>query len=1273
MACEYLGPNNQKDPVLNETLQYIEDTGSKERTPEFVMGVLDNNGFLMELGENQPVLVKEMEEEGLAAIKNINEGARKYFGATNDLIKLRQAGNIYHVEVDTSVLKKMELKDDQTLNQTTDSDAQAKETQADEVDTPTEAGAALAARQKFVKETTNMLILNLQKQIDRLERTPGEGEVKQQRLAEMKVLKRQLKRIELEKADLDDYMDFVRFVEGVTSRARTLINKINDSYTTDYQNTSQEERAKMLKDLTELKKTIDAFYNDNNSRSLINNLQKLVSGLDDIQEDLDETVVILQNAASDMADINDQFLDTGLEIQVDYLLSFAPPAINVELDQKIARIKNTRRLSGINRFDPRYLKERRGGLDALIALNIKQLEEKKIGRDSILKELRQTHKDQSRISAFFSPVVYSKDTTIKLFAEAVRKALVDARQETLDYKYDVLQEAFRSYVDSQGVGQDNVQRLYDPITETITITVFDDEGNRKDVKTVAFVQEYDVNKFNQAKAKAWEKFRKDYNFPTDPTQYDEYFKSDVGRAYLAATAQWYAENTEEVDDAKTIIADLRNRRDDIFAQIKEKKEQMDSDELQSLYLQYSDVKYTLLKVTRAGRAIGKLSKPKMSLYENPKFKRMTADQRKFYDTVLAQYKADQKRLGSNGLRRNSWDDFSYILPGIRKDARDQFLEDGVSETTKNLYEDRVQQEETDTEFGQLLDANGEKIKLIPQYFTGLVDVSKISRDVTNSMIKFHDMANRYKAKSDIIGVVNMMEVAIGSRQQVTMTPTGDYVKDRTAQRLGINLDAGASGDNSNTMRQLRSFIDNAVYGISEEQLNSRMNAMNGLSANKLSQFAISMTAFSTLSLNWLQAGNQLILDTMSGTQEAVGGEFYSMKNLAYGRGKMYFLGGGLGLMNDKFLPDFGKKNKVAKFLEYFDAFQDFGNEFGTEAGSRVKKAMHRGAGFVFQQTAEMMTVGERALALADSYRGKIFDKNGNVMLNKEGKPANLFEVMQETETGKLVIDPRVATTGQNAFDQREFIAKLHGMMKRTNQLKGSFDRVHAQRHSYWKLATLFRNYLVPGLRKRFGNFDGAMVDIEMGNVNEGYYATFLNELSNGYFDIKEGKIGAAFKRLSPGIFSRNKDATEKRNIRRLYYELMAAQIATLLAVALADLMGDDDDDSYVGHFINYQLLRLRSEWSQFRSPELFSVLRDPTAVANPIIHLSEAIIAVKDYLGYKAGVVDAKDVFYQRRSGQWQKGDPKVIKEILDFAPLFRGAFTSSDPEEAARYYDMKQ
>ena len=47
------------------------------------------------------------------------------------------------------------------------------------------------------------------------------------------------------------------------------------------------------------------------------------------------------------------------------------------------------------------------------------------------------------------------------------------------------------------------------------------------------------------------------------------------------------------------------------------------------------------------------------------------------------------------------------------------------------------------------------------------------------------------------------------------------------------------------------------------------------------------------------------------------------------------------MLNDKFLPKFGKKNKLAKFLESVDAFQSFGNEFAKEAGTALKKGMSR--------------------------------------------------------------------------------------------------------------------------------------------------------------------------------------------------------------------------------------------------------------------------------------------------------------------------------------------
>ena len=95
----------------------------------------------------------------------------------------------------------------------------------------------------------------------------------------------------------------------------------------------------------------------------------------------------------------------------------------------------------------------------------------------------------------------------------------------------------------------------------------------------------------------------------------------------------------------------------------------------------------------------------------------------------------------------------------------------------------------------------------------------------------------------------------------------------------------------------------------KQSLDSRFDR---LSANKISNSVVSLTAPQHSVSNWLQAGNQYLLDRMTGTQEGVAGDYYSLADLAKARAKMSLVGGGMmGMLNDKFLPKFGKKNKLA--------------------------------------------------------------------------------------------------------------------------------------------------------------------------------------------------------------------------------------------------------------------------------------------------------------------------------------------------------------------------
>ena len=76
-------------------------------------------------------------------------------------------------------------------------------------------------------------------------------------------------------------------------------------------------------------------------------------------------------------------------------------------------------------------------------------------------------------------------------------------------------------------------------------------------------------------------------------------------------------------------------------------------------------------------------------------------------------------------------------------------------------------------------------------------------------------------------------------------------------------------------------------------------------------------------------------------------------------------------------------------------------------------------------------------------KGQFKDKSGKVIKRKDGKPVDLWDVLQIGKNGKLLVDPQVANFGKK--EMAAFASKLNGMTKRTNQLKGPIDKTLLER------------------------------------------------------------------------------------------------------------------------------------------------------------------------------------------------------------------------------------
>lgn len=64
-------------------------------------------------------------------------------------------------------------------------------------------------------------------------------------------------------------------------------------------------------------------------------------------------------------------------------------------------------------------------------------------------------------------------------------------------------------------------------------------------------------------------------------------------------------------------------------------------------------------------------------------------------------------VGSKRMTKNSWEDFSYIMPSVRKNEFDRMREQGIISSTKDILKESFSVQDTDTQFGRYNERTGE--------------------------------------------------------------------------------------------------------------------------------------------------------------------------------------------------------------------------------------------------------------------------------------------------------------------------------------------------------------------------------------------------------------------------------------------------------------------------------------------------------------------------------------------------------------------------------------
>jgi hypothetical protein len=1124
-----------------------------------------------------------------------------------------------------------------------------------------------------LKEVTESTLKSLTRQKMRLENLP-ESELNKERIREIKTLERNIRKVQQREDTLEAFFDFNDYVIARVDKLWVLMDEAKRKMAQD--DLTKDERLELLRQIGEMKMTIDSLYNTVDEKSTVTKVRKLLrrmdrnGEIDDAEGNVRAVLDDLADSLDDLKDLNDEYLDIIYPLQADILLTSADFSINDEIDALIKQVRETKDISGYGRFaflqrNPEYLKLR-GQLrrkeitneefkEQVLEVKIEELKKKRVGREQLIQEMRDAHKSKGWFSHYMDPMIYSSEANLQLFSIVLKDALNNATDNTRGFLFQLEDKynKIKSYLGSDF----NEARFNEPLLTTVNI-----DG----VELLSLVSQYDTQKFYGALEAEKARLNEKYNVPEGKEEYLKwkYQETEKGKSwtkeykdYRRELRKWYKENTDPIEDATTILNELDNK----IAILKQKiAAEEDRDRKNIMYTELEDLKNKKLdSYAQDGTFMGDLAVPKMydeegnRLYASEKYERIQSDPelKEYYDFILETYRNAQKQIGNSELFVDSWDTMSYIMPSVRKDRIAALQQEGWKDLIQEVGADFTRLD-TDTQFGMMTDQDGERIKSIPRFYTNRVEARNVSRDIAASMAQFVHMANMFEEKSKVVGVVEAMLTIHEQRKTIPVDATGIPIIDKVSQ-IARGVEEGLVEEdprNNRNYKHLKEFVDSVFYG----QLDLDEGSILGINMSKLSGKAASFTAVANLAFNTLQVGNQFILDNLMGTEEAVAGQFFGKKDFAWAAATY---AANKGALSD--VGAFVAKSKLGQAMMMFDALNEVTDNIGKKVtGSRLKKAMQSDVAFALQHAVEHQSTGTRMLALLRSYKGKLKDKDGNVLMNEQGQEADLWDMLIEDDKGMLIIDPRVANVTKN-----QVIGKLHGINKRANQIKGSHDRSMGNRRAIGKLALLFRNYFTPGLRKRFGHGSSYHVDYELGAITRGMYNSLM-----GYFaNIPQaGGIISAYQMMTD---------TDKQNMRRVIYDAaFAVSTYTIYAVLNSMLDDDENEDNYALAYAAYQARRLHSELTQFVRPgEFLNMAQAPMATLNWLEKYATIAnqVLIKEP-GYAVGLVDADDIFYQRRTGTAEKGDRKVLNQIKKVVPVLNGYQTSFLKEGSAAAVEEK-
>lgn len=514
-------------------------------------------------------------------------------------------------------------------------------------------------------------------------------------------------------------------------------------------------------------------------------------------------------------------------------------------------------------------------------------------------------------------------------------------------------------------------------------------------------------------------------------------------------------------------------------------------------------------------------------------------------------------------------DDPYRIPSMESSPLERASRDGgfnfldFLKTWTKRFLDNFRKVGSDTHNYQM-DENGAIKRDVPMRFVhdyiGKNDISlELGTTVSAFMNEYYSNSEKAKVLPEVLSLQRIAQ----ERNLVNEQSSGN-VKLTDAQA-------------TNSYKALTSFIEGELYG---EHIKSGKLEEGKFDIRKAGLSFMKFVRQRNLWLNMPASFVQATTQSFFVLQEGIAGQHYGLKDWAKSQKEFWINSAHAVAEYNKT----DKKNKISAINDFFNILDEDFQDIKPDQINPVRRLASSDTLWSTYKVGDVMTKTVMAMA----------------MLNRSGTMEKL-----NFNNGKVTIKPGADITPEQLNQER---MRIKNAVTSISDITRSSDHGSAARTFMGKLTLMHRNWLAPGVRRRFGAYKW---DETRADYTYGYIRQFLSKtVPKAIKDIRSLNFSNSYQvgdinPMDGKEFTDSSLALFKANNRRAIAE---ATMITALSLAMSFAFDEDDDDDLLKANLHYVMLRTRMEMFAYVNPdEAFSLLKSPVPASGMLEDMTRLV------------------------------------------------------------------